>query len=67
MTTNGVTAAKISTPCTRKCNLIDDHCIGCGRSWQQIRDWSFYKESERLAIMSDLKPNKDVKNKYECW
>jgi predicted Fe-S protein YdhL (DUF1289 family) len=67
MTTNEDTAAKISTPCTRKCNLINDHCIGCGRTWQQIRDWCFYKENERLAIMKDLKPNNDIKTKYECW
>ena len=67
MKTNEDTAVKISTPCVRKCNLIDDHCIGCGRSWQQIRYWSFYKESERLSIMKDLKPNKDIINKYECW
>lgn len=66
MITNEDTAVKISTPCTRKCNLIDDHCVGCGRSWQQIRDWSFYKENERLAIMSDLKPNKQLKKDYEC-
>jgi len=52
MTTNEVTAVKISTPCIRKCKLINDHCVGCGRTWQQIRDWTFYKESERLAIMN---------------
>ena len=31
MITNEVTAAKISTPCIRKCNLINDHCVSCGR------------------------------------
>ena len=64
MITNEVTAAKISTPCIRKCNLINDHCVGCGRSWQQIRDWSFYKETERLSIMNDLKPN--IEKKHTC-
>lgn len=67
MTTNEDTAAKISTPCTRKCKLINDHCVGCGRTWQQIRDWSFYKEFERLSIMNDLKPNIQLKDQYECW
>ena len=66
MTTNEVTAAKISTPCIRKCKLINDHCVGCGRSWQQIRDWTFYKEEERVSIMSDLKPNKQLAIEYEC-
>ena len=67
MTTNEDTAAKISTPCTRKCKLINDHCVGCGRSWQQIRDWSFYNEDQRLAIMNDLKPNIQLQKDYECW
>lgn len=67
MTTNEDTAAKkISTPCIRKCKLINDYCVGCGRTWQQIRDWTFYKEHERLSIMSSLKPNKELEN-YECW
>ena len=42
------TAVKISTPCTRKCKLINDHCVGCGRSWQQIRDWFSYKENPKF-------------------
>ncbi len=67
MTTNEVTAVKISTPCIRKCKLINDHCVGCGRTWQQIRDWFSYKEDQRLAIMSDLKPNIQLEKDYECW
>lgn len=67
MTINEDTAVKISTPCIRKCKLINDHCVGCGRTWQQIRDWSFYKESERLMIMNDLKPNKQLQKDHECW
>ena len=60
------TAAKISTPCIRKCKLINDHCVGCGRSWEQIRDWTFFTESQRLEIMKDLKPNKELDKNYEC-
>lgn len=67
MTTNEVTAVKISTPCIRKCKLINDYCVGCGRSWQQIRDWFSYKEDQRLAIMNDLKPNIQLEKDYECW
>lgn len=56
MTTNGVTAAKISTPCIRRCRLVGGiRCYGCGRTWEQIRDWSFYSEEERIKIMKDLK------------
>lgn len=51
-----VTAVKISTPCIRKCQLIDDsYCLGCKRSWQQIKNWTTYTEEQRLEIMQELK------------
>jgi len=65
MIPNEDTAAKISTPCIRKCKLINDHCVSCGRSWEQIRDWTFFTESQRLEIMKDLKPNKQLYIEYE--
>jgi predicted Fe-S protein YdhL (DUF1289 family) len=65
METKQDTAVKISTPCIRKCKLINDHCVGCGRSWEQLRDWSFYTENQRLEIMKDLKPNKELDQNYE--
>ena len=58
------TAVKISTPCTRNCKLINDHCVSCGRTWFQIRDWSFYSEDERILKMKELKPNKNMYSKY---
>lgn len=59
MTTNEVTAAKISTPCIRKCQLIDDsYCLGCKRTWQQIKNWSSYSEKQRLEIIEELKRKK---------
>ena len=59
MTTNEVTAAKISTPCIRKCQLIDDsYCLGCKRTWQQIKNWSKYSEEQRLEIIEELKRKK---------
>ena len=55
MTTNEVTAAKISSPCIRKCQLIDNsYCSSCKRTWQQIKNWSYYTEQERLDIMREL-------------
>jgi len=56
METKKVTAAKISTPCTRQCRLVGGvRCYGCGRTWQQIKNWSFYSEEERIKIIKDLK------------
>ncbi len=57
------TAAKVSTPCIRLCKLKDGFCTGCGRSWQQIADWTMYSEKTRLEIMAGLPPTKKNERK----
>lgn len=59
------TAAKISTPCIRYCKLKDGICQGCGRSWEQIRDWISYSENTRLEIMRTLMPDPKIKSKFD--
>jgi len=56
---------KISTPCIRYCKLKDGFCEGCGRSWEQIRDWISYTEKTRLEIMKSLIPNSKIKSKFD--
>jgi predicted Fe-S protein YdhL (DUF1289 family) len=56
---------KISTPCTRYCKLKDGFCEGCGRSWEQIRDWISYSEKTRLEIIKSLIPNPKIKSKFD--
>lgn len=46
----------ISSPCTKVC-VIDPAsrlCEGCGRTLQEIAQWSRLSEAERLAIMATL-------------
>jgi predicted Fe-S protein YdhL (DUF1289 family) len=57
--------SKISTPCIRYCKLKDGFCEGCGRSWEQIRDWISYTEKTRLEIMKSLIPNSKIKSKFD--
>jgi len=57
------TVAKVSTPCIRLCKLKDGFCTGCGRSWQQIADWTMYSEKTRLEIMAGLSPTKKDERK----
>ncbi len=48
--------AKPSTPCINVC-VIDPTsalCIGCGRTGEEIADWTTMSESERIAVMSGL-------------
>lgn len=46
----------ISTPCIRVC-VIDPArklCEGCGRTLQEIAQWSRLSEEQRLTIMAQL-------------
>lgn len=44
------------TPCMSICYIDPSkgYCIGCGRTKEQISEWSNYADEERLRIMKDL-------------
>ena len=46
----------ISTPCISVCQLHPklQQCLGCWRTKQQIEEWLFYTEAERLEIIEEL-------------
>ena len=48
--------ATISSPCTKVCTIDPRSklCLGCGRSLQEIGNWSRLSEPERLRIMAEL-------------
>tara|TARA_B100001057_G_C22787804_1_gene926319 strand:- start:308 stop:493 length:186 start_codon:yes stop_codon:yes gene_type:complete len=43
------------TPCRNVCTLEDDICIGCGRTTEEISDWTKYNREKRLMIMRRIK------------
>ena len=43
------------TPCKNVCTLEDDICIGCGRTKEEISDWTKYNREKRLMIMRRIK------------
>ena len=46
----------MKTPCKRICVLVDNKiCEGCGRTWEELRDWTFYTDKQRDEIMERLK------------
>lgn len=47
----------ISSPCIKICMIdpVSKLCQGCGRTLQEIAQWSRLSEAERLAIMATLK------------
>lgn len=46
----------VSSPCTRVCTLDPalGLCIGCGRTLQEIAEWTRLSEAERRRIMAGL-------------
>jgi len=46
----------LETPCTRICTLDprSEHCIGCGRSLQEITQWTRLSADERSRVMQRL-------------
>ena len=53
----------MKTPCKRICVLVDYKlCEGCGRTWEELREWSFYSDKQRDEIMDRLK---DFKSKHK--
>ena len=53
----------MKTPCKRICVIVDHKlCEGCGRTWKEIVDWSFYNDKERDEIIERLK---DFKSKHK--
>ncbi|MGH6865407.1 MAG: DUF1289 domain-containing protein [Methyloceanibacter sp.] len=46
----------MDTPCVNICLLDSDtgHCVGCGRSIEEIARWASMTPAERRAIMATL-------------
>lgn len=42
------------TPCVSICRIEDKKCIGCGRTVDQITNWTKYSHEERMHIMKGL-------------
>ena len=42
----------ISTPCVKLCKIEGEHCLGCARHIDDIRNWLSYTEDERKSLMT---------------
>ncbi len=51
------------TPCRNVCTLEDDICIGCGRTKEEISDWTKYNREKRLMIMRRIKNDDRLRTK----
>ena len=54
----------IESPCIRQCCLNDeDICLGCFRLLDEITNWSYCNDSEKLAILQHAAQRKIIYNK----
>lgn len=52
----------IESPCIGVCTVVDNKCIGCTRTSDEISSWLFYTDFERQIItkrcFKDMRNNK---------
>ena len=48
----------MKTPCVKICKLIDSVCIVCGRTQDQIREWTIYTDKQRDEIIKEIQLNR---------
>ena len=46
--------SKVVSPCINICTLQDEFCIGCGRSTQEIAEWSKATMKRKREILERL-------------
>lgn len=63
----GLLFITMRNPCRRICKLDDKQtCVGCGRTWEQIREWSFYMDQQKEEILNRLNDFKsNLKSRFE--
>ncbi|MBO02076.1 MAG: DUF1289 domain-containing protein [Candidatus Marinimicrobia bacterium] len=44
----------MESPCKKQCNLIKGVCRGCGRTLEQIANWTKYSDKQREIIIKSL-------------
>ena len=56
----------IHSPCIGVCTLVDDVCVGCYRTKEQIGDWLHYTNEESQVQVKELINNSKVVCS-NCW
>ena len=48
---------ELASPCVDICKVVDNVCIGCGRTLEEIAYWTRMSEEERKSIDARLSNN----------
>ena len=43
------------SPCNGVCRMKDNHCISCGRDYEDLAQWLYMSRESRLERMEQLK------------
>jgi predicted Fe-S protein YdhL (DUF1289 family) len=53
------------SPCVRNCCLDDDLiCLGCFRSFEEIKEWGVVDEKRRRVILQNARRREEARQKY---
>jgi len=44
----------ISSPCIKICTLVDNVCLGCSRTGEEIREWLRATDERKLQILERI-------------
>lgn len=46
---------EVESPCIKVCMIEEEHCIGCGRSQDEIAEWFYASNERKLKILERIK------------
>ena len=50
----------IESPCIGVCTVINNRCIGCFRTSEEIKNWLYFSDEERNKITKKCLKNMEV-------
>ena len=50
----------IESPCIGVCTVIDNKCIGCLRTSEEIKNWLYFSDEERNKITRECLKNMEM-------
>jgi uncharacterized protein len=46
--------SKVQSPCVKICSIVDNYCIGCDRSGDEIREWFVATDERKQEILERI-------------
>ena len=46
--------SNVPSPCIKICTIVDDQCIGCNRTSDEIREWFYCDDQRKKQILERI-------------